>query len=248
MLIIAKKKNIGVFFSTILFLGLSLGFYSFALHPNMKNWIKEGIVVSQVNTQQKAVALTFDDGPDPNYTPLVLNALKKHGAHATFFLMGKRAQDYPELLKRMSLEGHEIGNHSFSHPDFNNKSKEFILEEIKKTSEIIEKTTGIEPGLFRPPGGYLSYDLVKLCKKENLIIAYWTYQQDSKDWQNGMSADRIADHIIKHIEPGQIIILHDGCPNGHQTAKATDMLLSKLKEKGYKFLTVSELIKLEEKE
>ncbi|MBC7076420.1 MAG: polysaccharide deacetylase family protein, partial [Syntrophomonadaceae bacterium] len=90
-------------------------------------------------------------------------------------------------------------------------------------------------------------DMVDLVRKENLIIAYWTYQQDSKDWR-GIKASQIANHIIQNIKPGQIIILHDGGPNGMETVKAVDMLIPELTNQGYRFLTVSELIELENKE
>ncbi|MGS0764820.1 polysaccharide deacetylase family protein [Syntrophomonas curvata] len=245
--IILMRKRTAVFYllSFLLVIMFMLRTYAFAVHPNMDNWKKEKIVVDKVKTEKKMVALTFDDGPDPQFTPMVLDVLKNHQAQATFFVMGKKAEANPAILRRIAAEGHEIGNHSYSHPNFNKIKKKAQLEEIDKTRIIIKNITGQTPRLLRPPGGYLSYDLVAMTKERKMTIAYWTYQQDSKDWRNGVKATAIARHVIRNISPGQIIILHDGCPNGIQTAKATDMIISRLQEEGYSFVTMSELIKLE---
>lgn len=243
MFFVIRKRSISLLFTGLLFIGLSAGAYNLAMHPAMKDWVEEKLVINRVDTNSKIVALTFDDGPELKNTTAVLDVLKKHNVKATFFLMGSKAEKHPMLVKRMAAEGHEIGNHSYSHPDFNKKTIEDISDEITKTNEIIYKLTGQKPYLFRPPGGYLSYALVDYTKENNLTIAYWTYQQDSKDWRNGVKASRIAAHIVKHIQPGQIIILHDGCPNGMETAKAMDILIPKLHSEGYEFVTMTELIK-----
>lgn len=248
MFLLLKRRSISIFFSGILFIGLSLGAYNFAMHPAMNTWIKQKLVINKVETDKKIIALTFDDGPDPVNTPVLLNILKKHNVTATFFLMGARAEKYQKLAQRIALEGHEIGNHTYSHPDFNNKSNDFIINEIKRTDLIIYQLTGQKPHLFRPPGGYLSYALVDFTRYNEITIAYWTYQQDSKDWYNGVKASKIARHIINNLEPGQIIILHDGCPNGLETAKAMDILIPALHKQGYDFVTMSELIKSGNKE
>jgi len=244
MVIVLRKRNIVWFLSAILFFGVSLSGYQLAMHPAMRKWQQEKILISKVNTEEKIVALTYDDGPDPTNTPAVLDALKKHKAHATFFLLGKRVAANPEIVKRMKNEGHELGSHGYSHPDYNKYNKTGISDDIIKTSDAIRKISGINPSWFRPPGGYLSYDMVDICRKQKLTIAYWTYQQDSKDWRNGVQAAQIAGHITRHLEPGQIIVLHDGAPNGLQTARATDLLLSSLEKQGYRVVTMSELIQL----
>lgn len=242
-----KKTAAGFMFSGILFVGMFVGFYNFALHENMDYWVKNKIVITRVNTGEKVAALTFDDGPDPGITDKILKSLKKHNAQATFFVMGNKAEAHPKLLQQMVEDGHEVGNHSYSHKAFNNMSGEMIRHEIEHTNNIIHKITAQKPILFRPPGGYLSYELVKICDQEKVKIAYWSWETDSKDWK-GKSAKSIADHIIKHIVPGQIILLHDGGSNGLATAQAVDLLLTDLTKQGYRFVTMSKLMKLEKKE
>jgi peptidoglycan/xylan/chitin deacetylase (PgdA/CDA1 family) len=248
MFIVMERRTAGVLFFGIFFLGIGLGFYNFALHPNMFNWEKEGILIREVRTDQKVSALTFDDGPDPVNTKALLEVLEKYKIQATFFVLGKRAEKHPELLKKMVEAGHEIANHSYSHADFNGKSDEFILEEIKKTNAIIKSVTGQNPVFFRPPGGYLSHAMIDLAQEHNLTIGYWTWQQDSKDWRDGMTGERIAKHILNHLYPGQIVVLHDGASNGMETAKAMDILIPQLKKNGYKCVTLSHLLNHENHE
>jgi len=244
LILLLKRKTLGFMMTGLFLVGISIGTYNVGLHPNMNKWKEEKVVITSVETSQKAVALTFDDGPDPEKTSLVLDVLNKHNAHATFFVIGNLAEKQPQLLQKMAVQGHEVANHSYSHKDFASNDTDYFKDEIDKTNALINETTSQKPVLFRPPGGYLSDKLVELIKKENLTIAYWTWQQDSKDWKNGNSATSIANHIIKNIQPGQIILLHDGSSNGAQTALAVDILLDKLGKDGYRFITMSQLIKL----
>ncbi|HHW60739.1 MAG TPA: polysaccharide deacetylase family protein [Syntrophomonadaceae bacterium] len=249
IILLLHKRSILFFFGGILFIGISFGVYQLAAHPEMQNWVQKKLVITHIKTDKKVAALTFDDGPDPDTTPLVLDALKKHDAKATFFVMGKRAEEHPDILQRIAAEGHEIGNHSYSHAHYKKyNDKKFLLDEIRRTNRIIYSITAQHPQYFRPPGGYLSYDLIDISKEEGLTIAYWTSIQDSKDWVEGKSAERIAAYVIKHIRPGQIILLHDGCSNGHQTARAVDLILEELKQEGYSFVSFSELMNLEKSE
>lgn len=241
-MIYLKNTYFKYFFSSFFILSIGLILFTYGYHPKFKDWVEEKIIISEVNTEKKVVALTFDDGPHPENTTLVLDNLKKHNAKATFFVLGTNIKKYPTLIKRIVAEGHEIGNHSYSHANFNNLELNLMKEEIVKTNKLIEEFTKQKCIFFRPPGGYLSYALVDISRKENITIAYWSYIQDSKDWQ-GHSASKIAQHIVKNIKPGQIIILHDGPPNGYETAKSIDILISDLKKDGYEFVTMSELIK-----
>lgn len=247
MILLIKKRNFNLLFIGVFLFGISLGTYNLALHPHMHKWKDQKLVITDVKTSQKAVALTFDDGPDPTNTPILLDVLKKHHAKATFFVIGTRAEKNPEILKRIARDGHEIGNHGYTHFKDKSRKDDYMRYEIKKTNEVVYELTGQNPCLFRPPGGYLSDALVALTQKEKILIAYWSYIQDTKDWR-GTKAQPISNHIIKNIKPGQIIILHDGCSNGLQTAKAVNILVEKLSQEGYRFVTMSELIKLGNKE
>lgn len=239
-----KQRLRALMFLTVFIGGLSYGSYTAALHPNLTTWEREGLLIRNVPVEEKVVALTFDDGPDPVSTPVLLEILGKHQAQATFFVLGERAQKYPQIILQMTSSGHEVANHSYTHSDFNKLNKEQIREEIRQTNRIIAQLSGQTPVLFRPPGGFLSCEMVDLVAGEGMLVAYWTWQQDSKDWRRGKPATAIASHIVANIQPGQIIIMHDAGENGLQTAKAVDILLSQLRQDGYRFVTMGELIRL----
>jgi peptidoglycan/xylan/chitin deacetylase (PgdA/CDA1 family) len=243
--ILRQKKIIGYgfMFSGLILISLLVGFYKFALHSNMEYWKKNHLLIDRVKIAEKVVALTFDDGPDPATTPAVLTSLAKHDVPATFFVVGQHAEAHPALLQKISAAGHELGNHSYSHRDFNHASGAEIRDEIRRTNQIIHQISGQQPVLFRPPGGYLSNEMIRITQEEKVIVAYWSWETDSKDWRSSNSQS-IADHITGHIAPGQIIILHDGGKNGLTTARAVDLMIKVLQQKGYRFVTMGELIKM----
>lgn len=243
MIIMMRKRTFGIIFTGVFLLGVS---FNIALHPNMNQWKRDNKVITMAKTSEKIVALTFDDGPDAEHTPAVLDSLARHNVHATFFIVGYRAEKEHQLLQTMAAQGHEIGNHSYSHnySQFKKNDESIFQDEINKTNTIIYQYTGQNPTLFRPPGGYLSDKMVNFVNAHNMIVAYWTWQQDSKDWQPGRRAEAIANHIIAHIKPGQIIILHDGADNGLETARAVDILITNLTADGYRFVTMSELLEI----
>ncbi|MGL5312864.1 MAG: polysaccharide deacetylase family protein [Peptostreptococcaceae bacterium] len=189
--------------------------------------------------EKKLIALTFDDGPHPKETNQVLDVLKKYDVKATFFIAGKHANWYQEPLVRASKEGHEIGNHTFTHPDISNLSSSQIEDEIIKCEEILVKLTGKKPTLFRPPyGSYRKEDLAKIAQKFNYKIVLWS-TIDARDWENPQ-ASKIANTITQKVKNGDIILLHDYATNN--TVEALEILIPDLIKQGYKFVTVSELI------
>lgn len=244
MIITMKRRTLGLFFAGIFLLGL--GSYNMALHPSMNQWEQEQKVITSVSTSEKVVALTFDDGPDAETTPAVLDSLARHNVKATFFVVGYRAEKQPMLLKTMAALGHELGNHSYSHnySQFKKNDIAIFQSEIELTNTIIRVATGQTPTLFRPPGGYLSERMVEFVNQYPMIVAYWTWQQDAKDWQSGKKGEAIARHVVANIRPGQIIILHDGAVNGLETARGVDLFLTQLIGDGYRFVTMSELIQM----
>lgn len=214
---------------------------SFVMSYNKNN---EDIIKNNTNENME-IAITFDDGPHPKETSKILDILKKYDAKATFFVVGKHVKWYPDSVIRASEEGHEIGNHTFTHPDISTLCEEQIKSEIKSCEDIIIEKTNKKPVLFRPPfGNYNKESLEKLSKDLGYTTVLWS-GVDVKDWKNP-SPNNIADEIINNVKSGDIILLHDyGTEN---TVKALDMILPKLKEKGYKFVTVSQLLDKKGKE
>ena len=191
----------------------------------------------------KYVALTFDDGPHPKYTPEILDILKENDAKATFFVIGKNAKNYPELILREKEEGHEIGNHTYSHPDMKGISVDKAVEEIMLTQETISEITGVRPVLFRAPGGVFSNELVLMLENIECKPVLWSWKQDTKDWSLP-SVKTVVNTVLNNINDGDIILFHDYNMKGSPTPEALKIILPKLKEMGYNFVTVSELIEL----
>jgi peptidoglycan/xylan/chitin deacetylase (PgdA/CDA1 family) len=186
------------------------------------------------NTQEKVIALTFDDGPDPIDTPEILDILKAKNVRATFFVLGQAAQENPTLLKRLIMEGHEIGNHSFNH-DYQQRR---LVEEIKKTDQEVFISTGNHTYFYRPPGGLLSKNQLETVKKNGHIVALWSV--DSKAWRNP-GVKQIVDNVIKNVFPGAIILMHDGGYQRTQTVKALGPIIDALRDRDYRLTTLSEL-------
>jgi peptidoglycan/xylan/chitin deacetylase (PgdA/CDA1 family) len=192
---------------------------------------------------KKCVALTFDDGPHPKYTPEILDILKKYGAKATFFVVGSNALLYPDIVKSEAEQGHEIGNHTFSHPDLKKISASDFIDEVRKTSDVIYNITGKTPKLFRPPGGYLNNDIVKEIIECDGKPVLWSWRQDTRDWACP-SADCIVETVIENLKDGDIILFHDYNAGSSPTPVALERILKELSEDGYRFVTVSELMSI----
>ncbi len=189
--------------------------------------------VKNIDPDQPMVALTFDDGPTARYTLAILDALKEHHASATFFVLGSRADDFPEILQRMVLEGNEIGNHTFSHKQLTTLSKERVEDEIIATQESIHNVTNMYPQTIRPPYGSKN-ETVMECAQGRKIVT-WTI--DTQDWRY-RDSERIVSEVVSQVKDGDIILMHDLYAT---TAEAAIILIPKLQEMGYQLVTVSEL-------
>ncbi|QUH20162.1 polysaccharide deacetylase family protein [Alkaliphilus sp. B6464] len=200
-------------------------------------------VITEGTREEKVIALTFDDGPHPEFTPQILDLLKEYEAKATFFILGKQAKLYPDLVKREVEEGHELGNHTFSHIDVKKASKEKIREEFQKTQDTIYLITGIKPKVFRPPYGFYNEKTIDVANENGCKIILWSRNQDSKDWSSP-GVDKIVNTVITKTENGDIILLHDYIEGNSHTVDALKVILPHLKNKGYRFVTVSELLDL----
>ncbi|AAM24122.1 polysaccharide deacetylase family sporulation protein PdaB [Caldanaerobacter subterraneus subsp. tengcongensis MB4] len=184
----------------------------------------------------KEVALTFDDGPFPIYTEKYVDILKSMDVKATFFVIGKHAEKHPELLKYIVENGNEIGLHSYSHFNMKKLKPEKMVEELYKTQQIIVEATGIKPTLFRPPFGAYNSTLIEISNALGLKVVLWNVDPD--DWRNP-SVESVVNRVLSHTRDGSIILMHEGKPS---TLAALPQIIKKLKEEGYKFVTVSELL------
>lgn len=179
------------------------------------------------------VALTFDDGPSPKYTPLLLDGLKEKNVRATFFLLGKNVKENQELVQRMQAEGHLLGNHTYNHVQLNKIPETTARQEILKTNNEIYEATGKYPEYMRPPYGAWKKNM-ELCVE--MLPVFWDI--DTLDWKS-QNVDAILKAAGEEPEDGSIILMHDE----YQTSvEAALLLIDRLKEKGYEFVTVDELI------
>lgn len=188
-------------------------------------------------TSQPKIALTFDDGPHPLYTPQVLDILKQNGIKAGFFLIGQNCKDFPYLVKRILDEGHTIGNHSFTHSktiDF--KNEKGWLEEIEKTDLEMEKIAGKKPRFFRPPYGVTTPHLATAIEKSKHLVIGWDVRSFDTSTKN---PSKTIEKICKKVRPGSIVLLHDWHEN---ILPILEQLLPKLRDKNFTFVTVNELI------
>lgn len=192
------------------------------------------------NVDGPVVAMTFDDGPSNKLTPKLLDLLKQRGIKATFFVIGKNVADSPDIAKRIVDEGHEIANHSWTHPQLTKLSPAGFASEISQTNEAIEKATGVRPVLMRPPYGAINASLTKRLNEEyGLTVVLWSV--DPLDWKI-RNSEHVSSHIIKSTMPGAIILSHDIHAT---TVDAMPTTLDALLAKGYKFVTVSQLIAMD---
>ena len=182
---------------------------------------------------EKKVAITFDDGPDAKTTALLLDGLKARKVRATFFVIGEKAEQNPELICRMSEEGHLIGNHTYSHVQLNMLSSSQVCSQIKAANDIIKEITGQEVIYLRPPYG--EWDHKKDCP-QNMIAVYWDV--DPLDWKR-TDTKQIAADILRQVKPGDIILLHDIYKTSVQAAF---IVIDELQRQGYEFVTVEELL------
>ncbi|WP_135557613.1 polysaccharide deacetylase family protein [Paenibacillus cymbidii] len=229
--------------AAVLSLGLATSF-SPSASKGREYYEQRGEVVWEVPTDRKVIALTFDDGPHPVHTDHILKLLKQYDAKATFFVVGNRAAKYPELVRRAAMEGHEIGNHTYTHPYFNrNRHTETMRRELSDTHDAIFRATGQPPHLFRPPGGYYNEAVVHMAKQSGYLVILWSWDQDTNDWRSP-GTGRIVRKVLDHDHNGDIVLFHDFVEGRTQTVDALRVILPELKQRGYQFVTVSELLSM----
>jgi len=185
------------------------------------------------------VALTFDAGASPAPCPSILKTLRENGLHVTFFLTGKWCEQNPELVKQIAAEGHEIGNHTYSHPDLRKVSDDVIVEQLGKTEELVQNLTGqsTKP-YFRPPFGGRDKRVLGVAGEQGYTSVYWSV--DCLDaFKKGITSEQIEKRVLDRIQGGDIVLMHCG---SEPTAEALPDLIAKLKERGFEIVKVSELV------
>lgn len=197
---------------------------------------KDNIPIYCVQTDEKKIAITFDSAWDDEDLSDVLKALKDYNCRATFFVVGDFIEKYSARVEEMFKAGHEIANHSDTHPHPNSLSREEMIKEMEDCDKKIKNITGQQQVLFRAPYGEYNNLLVQTCKDTGRFCIQWDC--DSLDWK-GLTEDDIVKRVTKNVKNGSIILLHNGATN---TAKALPGLLCELKNMGYQFVTVSDLI------
>lgn len=223
--------------SILLGIGLGRAFYACTRHTAQTKGTAE---VSQTieNAEEaadtiKKVALTFDDGPNPQYTKKLLEGLKKRDVKATFFVLGEEAEYYPEILRETAEDGHLIGVHSYKHVNLSQLSDEQAREQVDRTNEVIHELTGKYANYIRPPFGCWKEDL---DYESRMIEVLWDV--DPRDWATD-SSDMIVNRVLRQAKDGSIILLHDASASSVQAAFT---IIDVLKQQGYEFVTVEDLI------
>jgi peptidoglycan/xylan/chitin deacetylase (PgdA/CDA1 family) len=194
----------------------------------------------------RGVALTFDDGPTSPFTEQILGILRERSIIATFFVCGRNAERFPEVIRQIHAEGHSIGNHTYSHPYLYFQGRRKIAEEIDRTQDLIEKLTGHRPTLFRPPYGARWFGLYPVLRERGLQVVQWS--DTGYDWQN--KADAIVTATLRRLRPGSVILLHDGVKvaapgtpaDRFQTVQALPAILDGAVGAGFTFVSVKDFL------
>ena len=189
--------------------------------------------------EARRVALTFDDGPHPRYTPQILDILSEYGIKATFFVVGENARSYPHLIERIITEGHEIGNHTYSHCRTATTDRTALEKDMRACNRVLADITGQSPRLFRPPEGVCSADVKEICDAMGYTIVLWSV--DTRDWAHP-SVGEIVQNVCSNTKDGAIILMHDFIGKNSPTPEALRRIIPMLRESGYELVTVSELL------
>jgi peptidoglycan/xylan/chitin deacetylase (PgdA/CDA1 family) len=208
--------------------------------PRVTAMWHESVIVS-VPVKEKLVALTYDDGPHPAFTPDILAILDRYHVNATFFMIGQRMQQYPEIVKEVVARGHAIGNHTYSHPrEIAGLTSAQVIRELDTCEELIERFTGRRTHLFRPPLGLMNSRVLMVAREEGYLTILWTVSADHHD---APTPQAMAERVLRGVKPGSIILAHDGTfPSRINDVEATPLIIEELQKRGYRFVTVPELL------
>ena len=235
---VKKETKVGIQ-SLILFLGILMAVHlgDTAIAVNSTYGDRE-LPIYSVDTEEKKIAISFDAAWGAEDFPKIIEVLDKHNIKTTFFMTGEWVEKYPECVKTLVEKGHDLGNHSATHPDMTKLSKEAQKEQILKVHDVVKELTGYEMELFRPPYGAYNNEVIRTCYEIGYYPIQWSV--DSLDWKD-LSATEIINKVCNHkaLDNGAIILCHNGAKH---TAEALDEMLANLKNQGYEIVPISELI------
>lgn len=228
-------KNRRLTSTALLLCAVLLGGFGIMMQWEDMTGVKEKVacMAKREEAENPKIAITFDDGPDPVWTPQLLDGLKERGAKASFFLMGKQVKAYPELVLRMQEEGHLIGNHTYSHIQLSKNNREAFKAELVKTNELLTEITGEEVQFVRPPYG--SWDK-SLEAELTMLPVLWTI--DPMDWSSS-NVSGIVKKVTREAKENSVILMHDAYSS---SVTAALEIVDILQKEGYEFVTVDELI------
>ena len=205
----------------------------------------ETVTRGKIADGKKLVALTFDDGPYPPFTQELIAVLKEKQVKATFFVVGNNASKYPEVVRDVATQGHEVALHAGEHKDFLKLNSSELAGNIASGKKVLEELTGKPVKYMRPPHGFRDWAVMEEATRAGLKISNWSVIP--RDWTNP-GAKEIADRVCKDVFPGAIVLLHDGdapaqIASREQTVQATALIIDELRQQGYEFVTIDELLK-----
>lgn len=192
--------------------------------------------VYNVDTEEKVLSISFDAAWGRANTEEILNILDRYDVKTTFFLVGFWAEKHPDLVRELVARGHEIGNHSATHPHMASLTQAQIREELRRCSDLIESVTGTRPTLFRPPYGEYNDDVVRVSREEGYACVQWNV--DSLDWKN-LGAEHMVRQCTKHVNPGDIVLFHN---DSKYILEALPQILEYYQQAGYKIIPVSQIL------
>jgi peptidoglycan/xylan/chitin deacetylase (PgdA/CDA1 family) len=193
------------------------------------------------NGHLREIALTFDDGPDPYYTPQILDVLDQYRIKATFFCVGRQAEAYPQIVRQVYGAGHVVGNHSWAHPDLGLLPAADILSELKHTCNALQEVTGSQPMFFRPPYGSLSIHVLSQACYLGVTTVMWNAGEEARDWSNP-GVNFIIRRTLDLVCNGSIILMHDCGGDRSQTVAALPVIIQKLQDRGFQFVTIQQMV------
>jgi len=200
--------------------------------------IKQGGIVSQAGPENKEVALTFDDGPS-SYTGAILDTLKKYHASATFFTLGNQVSSFPLPMQRAVAEGHVVGNHTWDHQDLTRLGPNDVRDEMSTQIDTVTGKKLPAPKLFRPPYGAVNDQVVAEARRQGMLTVLWSV--DTNDY-NRPTPDAMTSQVLANVQPGAIVLMHDGGGDRTTTSAALPMIIKGLRKAGYKMVTVPQLL------